>query len=418
MQHYPVIIIGAGVAGLTCAIYLKQKSIPFVLLESSDEVGGRVRTDRVDGFLLDRGFQIFLTSYPEAKRVLNYEALQLKAFRSGATIRQDNRFIQLVNPLKEPLSALPDLFSPVGSLLDKIKIVKLVAELGGKSNEEIFAQPATSTIDYLIKYGWSPRIIENFFKPFFGGVFLERELKTSSNFFQFVFKQFAVSDATLPSAGIQAIPDQLAAQLPAQSIRKGTRVRSVEGNKVYLANGERLQADSIVLAVDAGSAWDLQVPTQARGFNYTSCLYFAAPASPLDTPMLVINGNGESLINNMCVPSDIAPSYAPPGKSLISVSIVKPHTFTNEELTQSVVTELAGWYGDQVHQWKHLKTYHLPHALPSYTAKDSFEGLQLSGSVFRCGDYTAYPSLNGAMQTGRLVASMVEEKIAGLVAGK
>jgi protoporphyrinogen oxidase len=419
MQHFTVIIIGAGVAGLTCANYLHQKSLPFVLLESSDEVGGRVRTDQVDGFKMDRGFQIFLTSYPEAKRILDYDALQLKAFRSGAVIRQKDRFIQLVNPLKEPLSALPDLFSPVGSLLDKIKILKIVAELGSKTIEEIFAQPAVSTIDFLKKYGWSQKMIENFFKPFFGGVFLERDLLTSSNFFEFVFKQFAVSDAVLPAAGIQAIPDQLAAKLPSGTIRTKTQVKGIEGNTVYLTTGESLHGDNIVLAVDAAAAAKLHKSAHKLQFNNTSCLYFEAPVSPLNTPMLVINGNEPCLINNMCVPSDIAPSYAPPGKALISVSIVKHHTLSEEELIEGVYKELTEWYGGQVQQWKHLRTYHIPQALPAFTAAEpSNKKLQLSDHLFRCGDYTAYPSLNAAMQTGREVASLVAEKIEGLVAGK
>jgi protoporphyrinogen oxidase len=418
MQYYPVIIVGAGIAGLTCAYYLHQKSVPFIVLESADEVGGRVRTDHVNGYLLDRGFQIFLTSYPEARKLLDYNALNLNAFRSGAIIRQGKRFVQLVNPLKEPLAALPDLFSPVGSLLDKIKILKLAAELRSKTNEEIFSMPASSTIDYLKMSGWSDQIIENFFKPFFGGVFLERELITSSNFFKFVFKQFAVSDAALPSAGIQAIPEQLAAKLPEGTVRKNTFVKGITDNEVCLSNGEILQAGSIVLAVDAAAAAKLQGSAHKLQFNNTSCVYFAAPHSPLDTPMLVINGNGQSLINNMCVPSDIAPTYAPPGKSLISVSIVKPHSLTDSDLIQTITLELVQWFGAQVHQWQHLKTYHIPQALPVFTAEDSSaKDRQLSEYLFRCGDYTTYPSLNAAMQSGREVASIIAEKIGGLVAG-
>jgi protoporphyrinogen oxidase len=389
------------------------------MVESADEVGGRVRTERVNGFLLDRGFQIFLTSYPEAKKILDYQALGLKAFRSGAIIRQEKGFVQLVNPLKEPLAALPDLFSPVGSLLDKVRIVKLVAQLKSKTNEEIFAQPASSTIHFLKSYGWSDRIIENFFKPFFGGVFLERELHTSSNFFQFVFKQFAASDAVLPAAGIQAIPEQLAAQLPERVIRKSARVKGITENVVHLTNGETLQADNIVLAVDASAAAKILGLNQKLHFNNTTCVYFAAPRSPLDTPMLVINSNGQNLINNLCVPSDVAPSYAPEGKSLISVSIVKPHTFTDQELVQTIYMELSAWFGRRVYDWQHLKTYHIPQALPAFTATDSSaKDIQLSEYLFRCGDYTAYPSLNAAMQSGREVASIIAERVGGVVTEK
>lgn len=415
MQHHPVVIIGAGIAGLTCATYLYRKTVPFILIESSEQVGGRVKTDRINGFQLDRGFQVFLTSYPEAKKVLDYEELRLQAFRSGAIVRQNNKSFQLVNPLKEPLAAVSDLFSPVGTLADKIRILRFAAGLSSKKDEDIFNQTAVSTYDYLKKYGWSEQIIDNFFKPFFGGVFLERELITSSNFFEFVFKQFAVSDATLPMKGIQAIPEQLAAKLPVEVIRKGITVKGLENNKIYLSNGEVLVADFIVLAADATPAAQLQGKDQHIPFNNTSCMYFEAPLSPLQTPMLVINSDRNNLINNFCVPSDIASAYAPAGKSLISVSIIKQHTYSDEQLNEKVINELTQWFGSQVNEWNHLKTYHIPQALPSFRPGDNAaKNLKISESMFRCGDYTAYPSLNAAMQTGREVASMVAERVGGL----
>ncbi|MDO1448735.1 NAD(P)/FAD-dependent oxidoreductase [Rhodocytophaga aerolata] len=414
MSHHSVIIIGAGIAGLTCATYLERQSVPFVMLEAAEEVGGRVRTDLVDGFQLDRGFQIFLTSYPEAKQILSYDALQFQPFRSGAIIRKEGRFLQLVNPLKEPLAAIPDLITPIGSLLDKIKILKLVAELKAKTIDEIFSQPDSRTKHFLQKYGFSEKIIQQFFQPFFGGVFLERELSTSSNFFQFVFKQFAVSDAVLPMKGIQAIPKQLVAKLPAGSIRKGIAVKLVKDNQVYLSNGEVLTADCVVMAVDATSVNKLLGKNQEYAFNDTTCVYFNAPHSPLETPMLVINSDETSLVNHVCVPSDIAPAYAPAGKSLISVNIIKPYSFGEEELIKQVRAELTQWFGEQVHTWQHLRTYSIPQALPSYTPDTQYDPrVKQSDTLYTCGDYTAYPSLNGAMQSGREVAGLVAEKIKG-----
>jgi phytoene dehydrogenase-like protein len=178
MANHEVIIIGAGIAGLTCGKYLNDYGIESLVLEASDAVGGRVRTDEVEGFLLDRGFQILLTEYPEAKKLLDYNALNLKTFRSGALIRLDNDFSVISDPFKEPAQVFRTLFSSVGSLGDKLKVLQLSNEVAKENTDEFFNEKATDTLSYLQRYGWSEEMITNFFKPFFGGVFLENELST------------------------------------------------------------------------------------------------------------------------------------------------------------------------------------------------------------------------------------------------
>lgn len=411
MERQPVVIVGAGIAGLTCANYLQQAGIPFTVLEADDRVGGRTRTDLVDGFRLDRGFQIFLTAYPEAKRLLDYDALRLNSFRQGAIIRQKGKFIRFPNPLREPLSAPQALLSPVGTLTDKMKVVQLTGELAGLNDTEIFSRPASSTIAYLSGFGWSEKMIRNFFQPFLGGIFLEKELITSSNFFRFVFQKFYQGNAALPAEGIEAVPRQLAARLPEGSVRTGVRVQAVAGNRVQLEGGEILAASAVVVATGASAAARLLNETAQPIFNQTTCLYFAANASPLNTPMLVINADSRGLVNNMCVPSDVAPGYAPEGKSLVSVSIVGQPELSGPKLLAAIQVELAGWFGEQVQGWRHLKTYVIPEALPRFTARQPGEkNLKLAEGLYRCGDYTAYPSYNAAMLTGRHVAEQIARR--------
>jgi phytoene dehydrogenase-like protein len=411
MEHHPVVIIGAGVAGLTCAKYLQDFGIPSTILEASDGVGGRVRTDKEAGFLLDRGFQVFLTSYPEAKRLLNYEALQLRLFRSGAIIRDGNQVIELKNPLKEPLAALSALTAPIGSIADKWKIVRLVSQLSKQTEAQLFSQPANSTIDFIRQYGWSEKMIRLFFRPFFGGVFLERELNTSSNFFRFVFKQFATGDAALPAKGIQAIPEQIAARLPKDCIRKEVEVLRIAGKTVYLLNGETLHATTIILAVDESAAMPLIGEAKSvtpADFQTTTCTYFTASTSPQPNRLLTIHAEDRSLVHNLCVPSDVAPAYAPDDQALLSVSTHGKVLGTDKELSEKIKKELTGWYGDQVATWKHLKTYRIPCALPKYLPQTAAPlSLRLNEHLYRCGDYTLYPSLNAAMRSGREVAEMV-----------
>jgi phytoene dehydrogenase-like protein len=404
-----IIIIGAGVAGLTCAKYLKDRGIQSLILEASDGVGGRVRTDVYEGFLLDRGFQILLTAYPEAQRLLNYENLDLKAFKSGAMIRdaRKNAFSILANPFKEPSQLLPSMFSKVGSLADKLRVLRMVMDTNNVQ-EEVFENKGISTMEYLQNYGFSDEMIRDFFKPFFGGVFLENELVTSSNFFKYTFGKFYEGDAVLPAKGIQEIPKQIAKSLYVGTVKLNTKVVRIDGNRVYLENGDKLYGEKIILATDGFQADKLLGKTPDRKFNSTTCTYFSADKSPLKEEMLALNPNRASMVHNLCVPSDIAPNYAPEGKSLISVSTQSFDLYDEKELAKHIKRELTEWFGKEVETWQHLRTYHIPQALPTYlNSENNAQNLQLSDILYQCGDATAYPSLNAAMATGRKVAEMI-----------
>ncbi len=408
-----VVIIGAGIAGLTCAKYLKDRGIDSVLVEASDAVGGRVRTDIVDGFRLDRGFQVFLTSYPEAQDLLCYPELQLKSFQSGALIRKSGQFFTMPNPLKNLLTAPQALMAPVGSLADKLNLLRLTQQVKHRSNQVLLEETKEmSTLDFLQDFGYSETVIANFFRPFFGGVFLDPNLQTSAQLFQFLFKQFAQGDAVLPARGMQAISEQIASYLPLQSIRLQTRVIGIENHKVYLSGGESLDADVVVVATDAFAAATLLRQPIATAFHATDCVYFSADASPVTKPMLTINADADGIVNHVAVLSDVAKGYAPIGKSLISATIIGQADLPETAVATAVKNELVRWFGIQVHAWKHLRTYRIPQALPQYPAiKPAPVSTQLSESIYRCGDYLAYPSLNGAMQSGREVAEQIAQRI-------
>jgi len=166
MNDFSTVIIGGGISGLTCAKYLNEKGYSFMLLEGSDALGGRVRTDKVDGFLLDRGFQILLTNYPEAKKILNYNNLDLKYFGSGAMIKAEKGFMKMENPFRNKMAYLTMAFSSVGTLSDKLKIRKFANELAEIPDGEFFKMEATDTLTFLRNYGWNEKMINNFFKPF------------------------------------------------------------------------------------------------------------------------------------------------------------------------------------------------------------------------------------------------------------
>jgi phytoene dehydrogenase-like protein len=357
------------------------------VLEASDGVGGRVRTDLVDGFLLDRGFQVLLTAYPEAQAMLDYPALQLRPFDPGALIQMDGARHRLGDPWRRPLQAVGSLLSPVGTLGDKLR----VAGMRHRAISETEA-PDTTTMAYLRAQGFSDGFITKFLQPFFSGIFLERDLKTSSRMAEFVFRMMAIGDTVLPAQGMGAMTQQLAAGL---SVRLNAKVTRIDGHSVELESGERLNARAVVLATEGPEAAKLaRVP--APGSRGVSCLYFAADQAPLTEPILLLNGDGQGPVNHLCVPSAVAPSYAPAGAALVSVSVLDLEPDEN-----AVREQLTAWFGPAVRGWRHLRTYRIAHAQPEASS------VAYPAELHVCGDHRESASIQGALVSGRKAAESV-----------
>lgn len=409
-QHCDVCIVGGGLAGLCCALRLHRAGRDPLLLEATDRIGGRIKTDRVDGFLLDRGFQVFLTAYPEAKQLLAYPALDLGAFEPGALVRFSGKFRRVTDPWRRPRHAWQTALSPIGSLADKWRIWRLRQRLLGESVETVFQRPECPTRDRLREIGFSQAMIERFFEPFLGGVFLDRQLDTSSRMFEFVFRMFAEGDAALPAGGMEAIPRQLAAAVPGDAIRVSTRVERVSGNRVQLAEGGEISARAVVVATDPSGASRLVGSVDPRATNAVTCLYFAAPEPPLSEAVLVLGADDDGPVNNLCVPSNVRPEYAPPGSALISVSVLGDPATYDHQLEAAVRIQLRKWFGAAVDRWWCLRTYRVAEALPQYRPGDELPSTEAARSregVFLCGDYCETPSIQGAMVSGRRAADAV-----------
>ncbi|KAL6200468.1 hypothetical protein ACLB2K_030249 [Fragaria x ananassa] len=411
-----VVIIGAGLAGLAAATHLNSQNIPFLLLEASDDVGGRVRTDLVNGFLLDRGFQIFITAYPEARKLLDYQALDLQTFYSGARIYYNGQFHTVADPLRNFWDSIKSLANPIGSVSDKLLIGLTRLRVLTKSDEEIFASSEVSTMELLRKTGFSDSIIGRFFQPFFGGVFFDKKLETTSRLFDFIFKCLALGDNTLPSKGIGAIPKQLAAKLPADSILFNSKVLSIdldgEAPLVRLESGEELSSElGVIVAVEqpeadkllAGKAYE---PVQRKPARSTVCLYFSTDRAniPVQDPVLFLNGSGKGIVNNMFFATNVAPSYGPSEKALVSISLVGDfENVKDEDLTVQVVRELSDWFGgSMVGSWRHLRTYRIKFAQPNqspplHSTRDS----RVKSGVYVCGDHVTTATFDGALMSGR-----------------
>src|SRR5436305_361444 len=406
-----VVIIGAGVAGLCCALRLQEKNIPCVILEASDGPGGRVRTDKVDGFLLDRGFQVLLTAYPEARRLLDYRALRRRTLAPGALVRVQGKLRCVSDPFRQPWPLPATLLAPVGSLADKLGIARLRSHVRQGTSEEIWTRPETSSLEALRSFGFSQRMIDSFLRPFFGGIFLETELSSSSRMLEFVFRMFSEGQAALPAAGMGAIPEQLAARLEPGTVRLEARVEGIGDGAVYLARKrERIPAAAVVVATEASEAARILPDLRPPGFHDTACLYYAAPRAPVAKPVLVLNGGGGGPVDHLCVPSAVAPTYAPAGQSLVSATVVGAAGADEKDLESEVRRQLTSWFGIATADWRHLRTYRIPLALP---ARKNLEPAALpvrrKPGIYVCGDHRETPSLQGAMVSGRRAAEAVGE---------
>ena len=406
-----VLIIGAGLAGLACARRLTQSGIACTVLESSDDVGGRVRTDHMEGFQLDRGFQVFLTEYPEARQTLDYPSLGLKPFYPGALVRYAGQFHRMSDLLRWPQDIVQSLLGPIGSLADKFRMLGLRRDALKHHLCATVGSQSRSTRDVLQAYGFSEVMQERFFRPFLGGVFLEQALSTPGWIFELVWAAFSRGAAALPRDGMGAIAQQLAAALPAGTIRLETPANRIEETSIVLESGERLTGDALVIATDYATAARLRSESPPPGAaRESTCLYFDAPAPPIRGPWLILNGDAEGSVRTLCVLSEAAPSYAPPGRALISISLSDRLDTPAGDLSQLVRTSLRAWFGPLVDAWRHLRSDRIRGALPPVDLLHAHDGVvspRLTAGLYLSGDYRESGTFDGALLSGRKAADAV-----------
>jgi phytoene dehydrogenase-like protein len=434
-KMHDVVIVGAGLAGLTAARLLIQAGLDVVVLEADDRPGGRLKTDRVDGFLLDHGFQVYLTGYQTAGEILNLKSLNLRSFEPGAMVRVGNTWHTVKDPLRSPWNRMPSdaiktLLAPIATWEDLWTLFRYRQNLMRMSPKEVLERPSVNTLDRLRQVGFSERIIDRFFRPFLGGIFLDSSLNIASPRMEFVFREMGLGTASLPEAGIQAIPESLCRDWKPNVLRlSATVAERIEGG-VKLSDGQEVRGRYVVIATEASGAkrllGDRLEIADKPTWNATTCLYFSMDrsASPTCEPILFLNGNlaasktpavvavaNEFSINHVAFPSLVQPAYAPHGQVLASVNINGSVETQGHELVHQVRIELERWFGWTVSTWRHLRTYSVPCAFTSPSQAmlpPETQGLLAFGEgLFACGDYTMTASIEGAMQSGRLAANAI-----------
>lgn len=399
----PVVVVGAGLAGLGCAQQLARAGVDVVVLEASDAVGGRVRTDVIDGFRCDRGFQLLNPSYPVLKQVLDLAELDLKPFAAGVVVAHGSQRAVLADPRREP-SLLPQtLAAPLGSLLDKVLFARWAAT-SLLPVRYLTRRPDRTLTESLDRARLRGILRTGVVEPFLAGVLAEREGSSSANFAALLLRSFILGSPSLPALGMGRFPEVIAAGLPAGTVRLRTAVREVEAYAVLTEDAERVAARAVVVATDPDTAGRL-TGTAMPAMKHLTTFWHTAPEPPTQVPMLHLDADARGPVINTAVMTTVAPTYAPAGRPLIATTVLGSAGSADAE---RAAREQAGRiYGVGTDRWE-LVTTHVVPALPRLPPPlRTRPEVRTPDGLFVAGDHRATASIQGALVSGRRAAAVV-----------
>ncbi len=399
----PVVVIGAGLAGLACAQHLSRSGRAVLLLEASDGVGGRVRTDAVDGFRCDRGFQLLNPAYPVLPKVIQLDQLDLRPFRAGVVVAHGSQRWLLADPRREPHRLVDTLRAPIGTTLDKLKLARWAAKSLLPLRRQL-ASPDRSLSAELDAWGVSGILRQGVVEPFLSGVLGESDGATSARLAGLLVRSFLLGTPAVPSLGMARLPELIADSLPAGVVQLGTPVRQVSADSVR-TDDEQIQASAVVVATDPATTARLTglaaVPCRAL-----TTFWHTAPEPPTRRPYLHIDADARGPVVNTAVVTNVAPSYAPAGRPLIASTVLGADD--SQQMESSVRRHLELIYGSATESWRRVAAHAILEALPAQLPPlDIRQPVTLTNGVHVAGDHRDTASIQGALVSGRRAAVAV-----------
>lgn len=410
-----VLVIGGGLAGLTAAKVLTRAGKRVQVLEAAPHIGGRVYSRTLNGFTLDAGYQVLFPAYPAVKRHLNLSKLNLVSLPSTATIRHGSQTETLGNPFREPNILSNTIFSSMLTWKDKTLLSQLVLKLFQSAPHQLLSGPDESTEHYLQRHGLSQRAINSFFRPFFGGIFLRRDLQTSACLFRYYLRMLIDGGVALPRSGMAEIPKQLAQNLDIRTNIKVTKLAPQTTHVNVFSNHGDLEAKQVIVATDPITTELLTKEKLACSSLGATYLHYALAQNMPHQPHLQLNAE-EGLINNAHWLSHTLPERAPSGQHLLTVTVLGTPELDDIALDARVRGELSNWYSKQItEQLTTLLIERIPHAQFTQPAQYA---RQLPGhathmpSVFIASEITSMSGIQGAMESGEKAAAIVLNDLA------
>jgi phytoene dehydrogenase-like protein len=401
---YDAVIIGAGLAGLTCAIELHQAGYDVVVLEASDAVGGRVRTDVVDDLLLDRGFQLLNPAYPAVRRFVDLDALDLQSFQAGLVVTSHGHHTVLADPRRAPRDTGRSLNHLTGSLSEKLRFGRYAVRATTLSAPRLKALPDVPWGEALDHAGVRGRLRTGVLEPFLAGVLAEDGQESSRLFVDLLIRTFVRGTPALPSRGMQALPEQLAGRLPDGVVQLGCPALEIRSSGVRTAAGE-VRGRAVVVAADGLRSAELTGLPAPRMRGLTTYYHHIAE-SPATRAMLHVDGERRGPVVNTAVVSDVAPSYCTRG-ALVATTVLGAHE--DDRTERAMLAQLAYIYRVDTSEWNRVAVYSIPAALPAMTPPlDLRQPVDLGNGLFVCGDHRDTASIQGAIVSGRRTADAVQ----------
>ncbi|MCP3817462.1 FAD-dependent oxidoreductase [Streptomyces sp. A3M-1-3] len=409
-HHADVVIVGAGVAGLSAAHQLINAGVTVTVLEAAACPGGRMATERIDGFRLDRIGQLLSTSYPELRRTPGLDGLALRPFSPGVLVHSEGRHLRAgeAGSARGALTAARALASaprpPLGGALDQARLGAALGRIASMPTERLLARPERRALEALAGRGLPQRTVNGFLRPLLSALLCDPELTTSSRCADLALRGFARGRLCVPEGGAAALPERLAAALPPGTVRTGVRVRSVSISSVVTEDHGEFGCRSVLLATGARAAAGLLPGLRVPGFHPVTVLHHAAPVPPLAEPALLLDADRRGPVAHTAVMSEVDPTRAPHGRALVSSTVLGTPPPAGD-LDPTVRAHLTALYGTGTDDWELLAVHHTPEAVPAMPpAHDLRRPVRVLAGLYVCGDHRDTSTVQGALFSGRRAA--------------